>query len=469
MWLLFPIEADEEFFASEVQFFPGKNGAGPAGVHEAGNLPTAEFGDGFWVRLIEAEEPALAEGDEASICEDGGAPSEHVGSFVAGSGFGVTAVGPTVVALPEDIAGFPLEAAEKGIGFVSSAESVEVAVDEVGLGPVHFEAEAAPGWGDAFSVWGDFEENGTVFEISGGEEDGVVVNDRRHGVDGGVLARAEPENEVAGSVIGVEGDESLAGDAEEVTFSVESGGHGGTVAGLFFEGGVVGVPLDGAFARPANHGGALPGFFATVFPEGFSGGGVEGCDGGVGLSANHDDEFAVFEDGGAANAEESFGDVEFGEGVPLPDAFSGGEVEAEEDAFGAVGIAVGFGEKGRAAGAVVVAERVDEAAGVGVFPEAFTGGGVETFDDFLRARAVVEDEAVGADAGRAVAGADLFFPEDGGAFGGEGLAEVGFWGGVVTVGTEELGPVGALDEGEEERGEEVKKREAHGEGGIFGC
>jgi hypothetical protein len=26
-----------------------------------------------------------------------------------------------------------------------------------------------------------------------------------------------------------------------------------------------------------------------------------------------------------------------------------------------------------------------------------------------------------------------------------------------------------LDEGEEERGEEVKKREAHGEGGIFGC
>ncbi|MEY5014071.1 MAG: hypothetical protein RIS92_429 [Verrucomicrobiota bacterium] len=334
---------------------------------------------------------------------------------------------------------------------------------------MHFEAEAAPRGGDAFAVWGDFEEDGTVFEVGGGEEDGVVVDDGGHGIDGGVLAGAEPEDEVARSVVGVEGDEALACDAEEVAFAVEGGGDGGAVAGLFFEGGVVGVPLDGAFAGPTGHWGAVPGFFAAVFPEGFSGGGVEGDDGGVGLSADHDDEFAVFEDGGATDAEEGFGDVELGEGVSLPDAFSGGEFEAEEDAFCSIGVAMGFGEEGGAAGSVIVTEGVDEPAGVGVFPEGFTGGGVEAFDDFLWAGAVVEDESIGADAGGAVAGTDLFFPEDGDSVGGEGLAEAGLWGGVVAKGAEELGPVGGLGEREEERWEEESEEGAHGERDVYGC
>ena len=91
---------------------------------------------------------------------------------------------------------------------------------------MHFEAEAAPGWGDAFSVGRDFEKDGAVFEIGGGDEDGVVVDDGGHGVDGGVLAGAEPEDEVAGAVIGIEGDEALAGDAEEVAFAVEGCGDG---------------------------------------------------------------------------------------------------------------------------------------------------------------------------------------------------------------------------------------------------
>ncbi len=41
----------------------------------------------------------------------------------------MASVGPTVVALPEDVAGFPFEAAEEGVGLVASAESVEVSVD----------------------------------------------------------------------------------------------------------------------------------------------------------------------------------------------------------------------------------------------------------------------------------------------------------------------------------------------------
>ena len=124
------------------------------------------------------------------------------------------------------------------------------------------------------------------------------------------------------------------------------------------------------------------------------------------MAADHDDELAVLEDGGAADAEEGFGNVEFGEGVALPDPFAGGEVEAEEDAFGAVGVAKGIGEEGGAARAVVIAEGVDEAAGVGVFPEGLAGGGVEAFDDFLGTGAVVKDEAISADTGGAVSGAD---------------------------------------------------------------
>ncbi len=389
--LLFPVQTDEKLFAPEVEFFLREDRSCPAGVDEAGNLPASEFGDGFRIGFVEAEQSAFAEGDKPSVGVNGSAASEDVGGLVASGGFGVAAVGPTVVALPEDVAGFPFEAAEEGVGLVASAESVEVSVDEVGLGPVHFEAEAAPGGRDAFAVGSDFEEDGTVFKIGGGEEDGVVVDYGGHGVDGGVLACAEPEDEVAGAVFWVEGDEALACDAEEVAFVVEGGGDGGAVAGLFFEGGVVGVPLDGAFAGPADHGGAVPGFFAAVFPECFAGGGVESDDGGVGLSTDHDDEFAVLEDGGATDAEECFGDVELGESVSLPDPFSGGEVEAEEDAFGSIGIAMGFGEKGGAAGSVVVTEGVDEPAGVGVFPEGFTGGGVEAFDDFLWAGAMMED------------------------------------------------------------------------------
>ena len=131
--LFVPVEADEEFFAPEVEFFLGENGPCPAGVDEAGDLPAPEFGDGLRVGFVEAEKTAFTEGDEASVGEDGGAASEDVGGFVAGGGFCVAAVWPTVVALPEDVAGFPFEAAEEGVGFVPAAEAVEVSVDEVGL------------------------------------------------------------------------------------------------------------------------------------------------------------------------------------------------------------------------------------------------------------------------------------------------------------------------------------------------
>ena len=94
---------------------------------------------------------------------------------------------------------------------------------------------------------------------------------------------------------------------------------------------------------------------------------------------------------------------------------------------------------------------------------------MEAFDDFFWAGAMMEDEAIRADAGGAVAGADLFFPEDGDALGSEGLAEVGLWGSVIAKRAEELGPVGGVGEREEERWEEESEEGAHGEKDVYGC
>jgi len=144
------------------------------------------------------------------------------------------------------------------------------------------------------------------------------------------------------------------------------------------------------------------------------------------LSADEDDEESVFEDRRAARAEKVVGDFPVFRGIALPDFFAGFEMQAEQFALRAERIAAVFGEQRRAAGAVVIAVGVGEIGVVLVFPDGFTGDGVEAFDNVFVFQTVVNDEAFAEDGGGAVTGADALFPEDRRAGFGPFVEQIGF-------------------------------------------
>src|SRR5204863_9634187 len=132
-----------------------------------------------------------------------------------------------------------------------------------------------------------------------------------------------------------------------------------------------------------------------------------------------------------ADAEEAFEDGEIFLRVALPDDFARVELEAEEDAFRAEGVAVFGSENGRAARAVVVAVGVAEVAGVLMGPEGLAGESVEALDDFLTLAVVMEDKALAENGGSAVPFTDLLGPDEGRAVFGPGFEQAGSFGDTV--------------------------------------
>ena len=95
----------------------------------------------------------------------------------------------------------------------------------------------------------------------------------------------------------------------------------------------------------------------------------------------------------------------------LPNRLAGFDVETQQHALRAKGVAMLFGEQWRAARAVVVAERIAVTGGGGVAPNRLGCLRVERLDDLLVADAVKQNQTAVADGRCAVAGADLFFPK----------------------------------------------------------
>jgi len=164
------------------------------------------------------------------------------------------------------------------------------------------------------------------------------------------------------SVCGIEGDEVSEGKNEKVTTIVYCGGDGGRITGL-----IVGC-----------------------FPKDFAGERVEGDDSGT-VAADVEDNGVALDQRRAGDAEEAFGSVEIGLGVEVPNLFSGGEVEAGQDAFSAVSVNVVIGNGRCGARTFIKAEIVSVGGGIIETPESFACVGIEAFNGFFVIDAMKEN------------------------------------------------------------------------------
>ena len=147
----------------------------------------------------------------------------------------------------------------------------------------------------------------------------------------------------------------------------------------------------------AGHGRALPIGPSDALPDGAAVAGVEGDDARVGLPAHHDDEQAVLENGGAADAEKGLRHLEIRRRVALPDQLARPQIQADQLSFRAKRIAAIGREQGRGARAVVVSEGINKMARVRETPERLPGGGGQAFHHLLIAEAMVEHESLAQD------------------------------------------------------------------------
>src|SRR6185369_974454 len=143
----------------------------------------------------------------------------------------------------------------------------------------------------------------------------------------------------------------------------------------------------------------------------------------------------------AADAEKGRRHIPIGAGIALPNQPAGFEVEAKQFAFGAESVTAVGGEQRGAAGTVIVAVGIDEAARVTVAPGRFAVGGGKGFDQFVTGDPVVQDQQVTANGGRAIAGPNFAVPKQWGAVGWPGGEQPGFVGNAVGAGAEEPGPI----------------------------
>ena len=120
-----------------------------------------------------------------------------------------------------------------------------------------------------------------------------------------------------------------------------------------------------------------------------------------------------------------------------------GELQAVQHAFRAEGVDLPSGDDRGSARAFVKAEIVAVSSRVFEFPDRLARCGVERFDHFFSAEAMEENQAAVGDDGAAEPLADVFFPNDRRAAGGERIRNVVAGIDAVAVGPEELRPVGA--------------------------
>ena len=169
--------------------------------------------------------------------------------------------------------------------------------------------------------------------------------------------------------------------------------------------------------------GGIAGLIVGGFPGNDAGGGIERDDSGV-WSAQVDDYAAGIDQRRAGGSEPSFFHSELLAGGNGPFLFSGGEIDGGEHSFGAEGVDDSAGDDGSGAWAFIEAEVVAISGGVFVGPNVPSSYCVQRFNDFATRDAMEQDHFAGCDYGGREAFADVLFPDDGRAGGGEAGGDV---------------------------------------------
>jgi hypothetical protein len=125
------VEADEFFFAAKIEPLLRENGAGPARVKETRNLPARDLFDLLGVWLVQAEESALAQGNQITISKNRGSAAKNVGCRFTVGALAMPQIPKTLGAIPFDFARREFDAAKAAIRFVASAKRVKMSVDEI--------------------------------------------------------------------------------------------------------------------------------------------------------------------------------------------------------------------------------------------------------------------------------------------------------------------------------------------------